>query len=252
MGWYEDLTETQQNEIKLARYWRDDLGTATPGANRLKLIAEMADTLDAGTTPPPYPPDTRFVMWDCDYQSQWDDDAKKTKKDCGPAAAETVCKYITGDQDGPGTDEIMKYITGGYDRSTSMTELQEAAWELYGVRLERHNKASMADLEGWIKARRPPILLVKYAYFVMRLDRNYRTGHFMVGVGWDVIESQNRTTDRYYLHDPDWWEPYRDQGAFLPVTRDHLYKMWDGAKDDRGPGWQNPARAALVPVRHDG
>jgi uncharacterized protein (DUF736 family) len=82
----------------------------------------------------------------------------------------------------------------------------------------------------------------------MRLDLNYKTGHFMVGAGWDKIERQGQQIERFYLHDPDWWDPYTAQGAFIPVISQHLYRMWDGAKDDRGEGWVNPARAALVPV----
>ena len=249
MAWDDGLTADQRKEISLAEYMRDHIGYfPTTGISRMELIAELAKRLKNGYQGPVPDYGDRFVLWDCDHQSQWDKDADDTKKDCGPACVETVCKYVTGNVTGPGTNEIMRFITGGTDRSTSLSELQKAAKELYGVTMTRHDGASIAQVIGWINAKRPPIILVKYGYFIMRLDRKYESGHFMVAVGRDRFVTNGVPVERIYVHDPDWWDPYMGQGAFIPVTHHHFFQMWDGAKDDKGPGWQNPARAALVPV----
>jgi len=202
------------------------------------LVDEMSNLLDkeSGSTAPP------GIKLDVPYHSQWEDDAGLARRDCGPACVEMVGKYMNPSAD-VSTDDIMRFITGGSDRATSISELQRASSELFGVTLRRVDGASPGPLGSCLVGCRPVIVLVHYGSFQMRMDRNYTAGHWMVVVGLDEIDYQGEKIERVLLHDPDWWGDYKAQGAFIPVETNHFLRMWgDCVKDG------NPAFLALVPA----
>jgi len=174
------------------------------------------------------------------YHSQWEPDANKWKSDCGPATVEMICKYYTNGV-GPSTNDIMEHITGGVNRNTSATELVEAAEDLFGVQLGKVYSSSWDFLKSEIDKGYPSIVLVHYGAFVMRLDRNFTGGHWMVVKGFEVIDYQGTDVERIILHDPDWWGDYVEQGAAIPVVKDMFMNMWELAHLDG-----NPDRMVLV------
>ena len=249
--WTKTLDGRQLSEVRLARLYASQFAHGTAGHNRLMLIAQMADLLDFQDPPKPKPhPLTvqRHVL-DVQYHSQHEYDAKMTRRDCGPACVETVGEYLRPAID-HSTDEIMVRITKGVDRSTYVSELQRAALEMFQVTLHRVEHCSTNQLRDWILDDKPVIVLIHYGSFHTRLDRNYRAGHFMTVVGFEVIDYQGTPSTRFLVHDPDYYSVPANgdrlelfpQGAFIPVTEEHLKAMWDDAVKDR-----NPVRMALVP-----
>ena len=70
------------------------------------------------------------------YHSQWEADANKWSKDCGPATVEMVGEYYTGPT-ATSTNDIMEFITGGSNSLTSADSLAEAAKHFYDVTLTK-------------------------------------------------------------------------------------------------------------------
>lgn len=159
------------------------------------------------------------------YHSQWDSDAGAFKSDCGPTCVQMVGEFLTSEDHT--TDEIMDWIVDA-NRSTSSVELANAAREFYGVSLIRTPNSTWEALKAQIAKELPIIVLVHYGSFVMRLDRGYTGGHWMVVVGFDDL-------DRIILHDPDWWGVYRSQGEAIAVTKEHFNKMWTDCYIDGNP-----------------
>jgi hypothetical protein len=249
--WTIALDNRQLAEVRLARTYARDFAHGTAGHHRLMLIAQMADMLDHSEVPTPKPNPVlinRHVL-DVQYHSQHEFDAKMTRRDCGPACIEMVGKYLRPAVD-HSTDEIMIRITKGVDRSTYISELQKAALEMFQITLHRVEHCSMMQLRDWILDDLPVIILVHYGSFHTRLDRNYRVGHFMVVVGYEIIDYQGTPSMRFLVHDPDYYSVPANsdrlelfaQGAFIPVIEEHLHVMWSDAVKDR-----NPVRMALVP-----
>ena len=248
--WAAALTDRELAEINFAHVYATQFNHGTSGHNRLLLIAKLAETLDkaGATTPPPPAPagDPERVLIPVPYHSQWETDALLTRKDCGPACVEMIGEFLRPATDYT-TDHIMKRITGGADRSIYIRELQRVALELYQVTLHRFDGADFEDLNGWIDAGLPVIVLVHYGSFLTRMDRNYTGGHYMVVMGYDRVSYQTKTegelVHRWILHDPDFYE--KDtlaQGACIPIVHDHFAQMWNDAVKDG-----NPVRMALVP-----
>ena len=237
LNWTAMLTPRQRRVLDLAR---EDAGVNLP--DLLEMIAFLSDLLDAAQ-PGPVPAPARSVLA-VPYHSQHEHDAKLTRRDCGPACVEMVGEYykplLAGDVT---TNDIMRFLTGGADRSTYIGELQRASDRFYGVKLERHDEASWDDLKGWVVTLgRPCIVLIRYGSFVTRMDRRFISGHYLVVIGVDEIDYQGETIERVIIHDPDFYGAYIPQGAFISVVRSHFMAMWqDAAKQG------NPARMALVP-----
>lgn len=236
------LTPRQRQVLDLAHEAKD---LALPDLTG--MIVYLADLLDAtrpSPVPAPVPAPGRSVL-DVTYHSQHEHDARLTRKDCGPACVEMVGEYykplLAGDVT---TNEIMRYLTGGADRPTRISELQQASDHFYGVKFDRHDDATWEELGDWVVAKaRPIIVLVRYASFQMRIDRRYLSGHYMVVVGFDEIDYQGETIQRAIVHDPDFYGPLIGQGAFIPIVEAHFMAMWRDAAKIRG----NPACMALVP-----
>ena len=248
-GWRNTLSERQRNELELARFYVHELDHGTVGHHRLylTLIDNLADLLDACGTDAPVPqPVLKFHILDVPYHSQHEADAKKFRKDCGPACVEMIGEWIGEHGADATTDEIMKWITaGGGDRGIWIKELQAAAKHFYDIALKRHDGATWDNLWKWVtKGKRPIIVLIHYGSFATRMDRNYRAGHYLVVVGFDEIQYQDVTIERIIIHDPDFYGVGLEaQGAFVPVTKAHFMRMWGDCHKDR-----NPNHMALIPL----
>jgi len=168
------------------------------------------------------------------YHSQWEGDARKFTSDCGPATVEMVGEYWTSEDHT--TDEIMSWITD-VNRSTSSTELIKAAEHFYDVKLTKQYNSSWEALKTEIKAKKPVIVLVHYGSFLMRLDRGYTSGHWMVVVGFDEVDYQGTKVERIILHDPDWWGNYTTQGESIPIIKYHFTQMWKNCYLDGNPNY---------------
>lgn len=249
--WTKVLDNRQLSEVRLARMYARHFAHGTAGHHRLMMIAQLADLLDRAdpVKPKPNPVLVKRHVLDVQYHSQHEYDAQMTRRDCGPACVEMVGEHLRPAVD-HSTDEIMVRITGGVDRSTYISELQKASLEMFQVTLHRQEHCTTSQLRDWILDDLPVIILVHYGSFFTRLDRNYRVGHFLVVVGYEVIDYQGKPSTRYFVHDPDYYRVANngsqldliDQGAFIPVTEAHLHAMWSDAIKDR-----NPVRMALVP-----
>lgn len=237
--WEDRLDEWQQREVELARLYVRDFDHFTHGHDRLKLVDKLANLLDEASAVEPGPDKViDFTVLDVPYHSQWEYDAELARSDCGPACVEMVCEYVEPDVDRT-TDDIMKHITGGADRGVWVKELQQAAADLYGVVLRRYEDPLFESVMGWIENGQPAIVLVWYGSFLIRMDRGYTEGHFMVVTGYDKIKYQGVEQRRAIIHDPDFYGANTlTQGAFIPVTEKHFMDMWNDY-----PG----SRIALVP-----
>lgn len=246
--WFNELPERQRKEIDLAQLYVQDYNHGTTGHVRLGTMDAMAQTLDryeeqlAQANPDPGLVYTARRVLPVRYNPQWGYDANQHKKDCGPAVLESLCEYHE-----PGTDrttnEIMNYITGGVDRATSISELQRAALELYGITLKRYNGATVYDLIRWIDAGRPVMVLVWYGGYELRLDRGFSGGHYWVVVGYEQFDFEGKAWTRFIIHDPDFYGArHVTSGAFLPVGMAQFSYVWDNAHR----AWNNPDNVALV------
>lgn len=177
------------------------------------------------------------------YNSQWEDDAGLTRSDCGPACVEMVGEFMKPQAaDIVSTDDVMKHITGGVNRPTTLTELAEASEALYGVKLGRIYSGSWDGLRLCIRDDLPVIALVHYGSFPTRIDRSYVAGHFMVVVGFDSIKYRGNVIERVIVHDPDFYGEPMVMGAYIPIVKDVFLKMWSDCYIDG-----NPNNTALVP-----
>lgn len=161
------------------------------------------------------------------YSSQHEKDARATSLDCGPACVEMVGEYYRGQIDGVGTDQIMKWITGGVNRTTSADELNEAARHFYNVKLVKHYSVGVFHLRQWIDDLKPVILLIRYGEIPLRMDLSYTGGHWIVAVGYSSFDWAGVNVERIHVHDPDWYRAYMAQGAYMPLIEDMLLNAWD-------------------------
>jgi hypothetical protein len=238
-GWTAVLDERVRKEVAFARDYVKRFNHGTVGHIGYTALAMLARLLDVQQRPGHQA--GRMVL-PVSYVSQWAEGAEMTSMDCGPASIKMLLDYAAGG-DAPFTvDDIMGHITGGKNRPTSFTELKNAALAMGGVELLRFSGWSWDGLIEALDEGRPSMVLIKNKYFIMRLDRNFTKGHFLVAVGHDVIPYRGKEVRRLIVHDSNWWREHTAQGAFLPIIEVDFMTMWEGAKED----WSNPARAALV------
>jgi len=234
MTWRNALTDFQRTEVEFAQVYADKFDHGTAEHDRLTLIDRLTRLLDAGNVelPPPGDPDRTILQ--VPFHSQHEADAEWYRKDCGPACVEMVGKFYNPEST-VSTNEIMAHITNGVDRSIYIAELQNAARDLFGLTLTRHDGVTWEQLKAWIGDGRPCIVLVHYGSFATRIDRAYTVGHYMVVTGFDFIAYQKQMIERAILHDPDFYRELLTQGAFIPVTQEHFMGMWEDCHKDRNP-----------------
>lgn len=132
------------------------------------------------------------------YISQWDANAQMFKSDCGPAcvamllAAQGVQVLVD--------DLSIECGMGPGKQYTMAADLWRVAGR-HGLKLE--------IVTGWnvgqFSQHLPAIALVHYGSIPDRLDQHYTAGHWMVVIGVDA--------EAVTVHDPDWFDPHRDEGA---------------------------------------
>lgn len=89
----------------------------------------------------------------------------------------------------------------------------------HGVVLARKLGCSVSDLEAKMKAFRPVIALIHYGDLgVLRQDTTFNAGHWVVIVG---VDDQG-----VIIHDPDWKNERRLEGANLIVPRAIFERAW--------------------------
>lgn len=238
-GWTAILDERLRQEIMFARDYVKRFNHGTVGHIGYTALAALAGLLDVQQRPGHQA--GRMVL-PVPYVSQWAKGAKMTSMDCGPASIKMILDYAAGGEAPFTVDDVMVHIAGGDDRPTSFAELKNAALALGGVELLRKNNWSFDGLIEMLDAGLPSMVLIKNKYFIMRLDRNFTKGHFLVAVGHDMIMYRGKKVRRLIAHDSNWWAEHTAQGAYIPIIEADFMTMWTGAQED----WNNPARAALV------
>ena len=244
MNWQDRLTHGQRALLDLAK---TDPNPLMASANVLRALTAMAELLDqAEISDLPPLPVSRIVL-PVPYHSQWEGDAELIRKDCGPACVEMLGEYYHPELKNVSTDDITKFITGGTDRATSISELQRAFEHYYGATLDRFGVVTWQMLKRWIENGHPAIVLVHYGSFLTRMDRTYTAGHYMVVCGFDQVDYQGKALERVILHDPDFYgDTMMGQGMRIPVIKSHFLKMWEDSYKD-----QNPRCLALVRSGHE-
>ena len=157
-------------------------------------LRKYADMIDALAKPTIVPPELPAVP----YRSQWDDDAKYIKSDCGPAALAMLLEFrgIVAT-----IDEIS--IACGMNAGKRYTTAGDLA------RVSKSFDLELVAVSDWtleqFAAQTPCIILIHYSAFKDRQDVNYTGGHWLVLLGVRGNEA--------IFHDPDWKAPRRDEGA---------------------------------------
>lgn len=135
------------------------------------------------------------------YKSQWDDDAKTSRGDCGIVAAAMICGWA-GVNTSP--DELIRQAglkIGAH--SYSFSDIIKAA-SVVGVTLVYRADCHWQDIRAELAAGRPVITLLRYGVISGNQD-DFDGSHFWVEIGC--------SSDLVFVNDPDWWRPLREEGA---------------------------------------
>lgn len=179
------------------------------------------------------------------YKSQWDDDAKGTQNDCGPASIAMILNYygekLTTDQVYQKTEAGAGLI--GIDQMIK-------AIEAFGYTSFRKVQSNVAELKSYLDKGLPAIALVKYGSLGATVqDKSFKGGHFFVVVGY--------RDDGYFVNDPNFWAPHRQDGDHHFYPKADFEKAWsDAALDGNQPrsfqiinkkaGAANPSTGCLI------
>jgi hypothetical protein len=141
------------------------------------------------------------------------------------------------------TDDIMRWITGGYEKNTSADSLISALAHFYGVQAVKQYDCTFEQLHRTVSGGTPVIALVHYGSFACRLDRGFTGGHWIVVTGLDRLAYQGKIIERVIVNDPDWWGAFTAQGAYFPIVLPMWAQMWGLCHLDRN----NPDHFMIVP-----
>jgi len=155
------------------------------------------------------------------YKSQWDDDARGTKNDCGPTS---VAMILNSYGLSVTTDEVFGR-TGAGSGVISIQQLQQAI-SSYGFSSKYIKGSSPTELKRLIDNGIPVIALVHYGDLSSRQDKNYTDGHFLVVSGYH--------RDGYYTKDPDFWGTFRKDGEHNYLKAE-FEQAWVNATKDGNP-----------------
>ncbi len=154
------------------------------------------------------------------YKSQWDNDAGKTKNDCGPASIAMILNYygesLTTDTVFEKTEADQGLI--GWD------ELQKAIKSFgYIPHLERN--ATPERIRELIDQNLPPIVLVHYGSLNSTQDKKFKGGHFFLVVGY--------REDGYFVNDPNFRDALRQDGDHHFYTKEEFESAWAETLQDK-------------------
>lgn len=147
------------------------------------------------------------------YKSQWDDDAKGTQNDCGPASIAMILNYFG---ENVTTDQVFQK-TGAGKGLISVAQMQ-AAIAAFGYTSERRLNQTFNDVKKLIDSNIPFIALVHYGSLKSTQDKKFKSGHWFTVVGY--------RDDGYFVNDPNFWEPLRKDGDHHFYTKGEFEQSW--------------------------
>jgi ABC-type bacteriocin/lantibiotic exporter with double-glycine peptidase domain len=157
------------------------------------------------------------------YKSQWDDDAKGTRNDCGPASIAMLLNYYG---ENVKTDDVFAR-TGAGQGLITINQIQKAIAS-YGYTSTYEKNQTPARIKELIDKDTPPMLLVHYGSLNSVQDKTYKGGHFFDCVGY--------YDGGYYVNDPNFWGNMRADGDHHNYTKSELEKAWnDAIIDENSP-----------------
>lgn len=158
------------------------------------------------------------------YHSQWDDDAKLSKNDCGAASVRMILNYYG--EEGLTTDQIQT-DTGAGSGLVRVDQIQKAIIAL-GYTSEFYTNQDFQNIKNFIDRDTPVIALVHYGSLISRQDQNFKGGHFMPIVGY-------REDNGVYANDPNFNGATRDQGDHHNYTSAEFLDAWGNCAQDGNP-----------------
>ena len=182
----------------------------------------------------PLPPITKGIL-NVQYLSQWDrPDADDRPGDCGPACVAMLARFLTTSN--PTVDEAAtacgQPTTGRGKWTTGFNHLETGA-KFYGITLDYRRPLDIVTLCDFIDDGKPSIALINYGVLGEYLDNQdtYEGGHWVLVVGYDG--------ENIIIHDPDWKDDRRAEGAFRHIPRT-VYDLAAGTpkKGYFSKGWQ--------------
>jgi len=154
------------------------------------------------------------------YKSQWDDDAKGTQNDCGPASIAMILNYYGENLT---TDQVFSK-TGAGSGLIGISQMVKAI-EAFGYTTFRKTQSSVAELKSYLDKGIPVIALVKYGSLGPTVqDKTFKGGHFFAVVGY--------RDDGYFVNDPNFWAPHRADGDHHFYPKADFEKAWNDAALD--------------------
>ena len=175
---------------------------------------------------------------DVPYRSQWDDDARRSRTDCGPACLAMVLGYYGAQA---GIDELLTATGAAPGQYVSFGQLQRVATS-YGNNFQYSANHTLGDLKRWIDEGKPAIALVRYSFWSkiepgISTQDTYTGPHFVVVVGYG--------DGAIYIHDPNYWPPRRDEGHRKAWTEELFNQAWSHVGTGSIP---NPNNSAIAPT----
>lgn len=156
------------------------------------------------------------------YKSQWDDDARKTNNDCGPASIAMILNYFGENYT---TDQIFQK-TGAGQGLINIGQIQKAI-SACGYESTFQANLSVDNLRRILDQKVPVIALVHYGSLNSTQDKNFKGGHFFVVVGYKE--------DGYFVNDPNFKDNFRQDGDHHFYTKTEFEKAWKDSKIDGNP-----------------
>lgn len=153
------------------------------------------------------------------YSSQWDQDAKRTNNDCGPASIKMILNYFG---ENVTTDQVFD-LTGAGKGLISISQMKTGISKL-GYTAQYVPTGSVELLKGYIDKGIPVIVLVHYGSLNSTQDKNFKGGHFFVVVGY--------RDDGYFVNDPNFKDEYRIHGDHHFYKKTEFEKAWNDATLD--------------------
>lgn len=163
------------------------------------------------------------------YKSQWDQDARMTANDCGPASIAMVLNYYGH----PVTTDEVYARTGAGNGIINFPQMFKAI-SSYGFEYQHTKNSTPEQLKKYIDQGLPVIALVRYGSLKSVQNTNYKSGHFFTVVGY--------RNDGYFVNDPNFWGNSRSNGDHHFYSKEEFEQAWlrDNSLD------QNPNGSLIV------
>lgn len=157
------------------------------------------------------------------YKSQWDPDASETRDDCGPCSISMNLNYFG---ENTTTNQVFGKTGAAIDALITAQQMMTAV-AAYGYKSAFLTGQTVAQLKAYLDQGLPVIALVHYGAFSSRQDQGFRGGHFFLVVGY--------RDDGYFINDPDFYAPLRNDGDHHFYTKADFESGWSTASIDGNP-----------------